>query len=121
MMRIAKQDGSSFERCSEKATGELIDTERVTISSEGDRWKRAEGYLAGGLPYRTYGSNGGDGETCLLVTRPVPTHSRKLFTSGLWCMTDEREILISPLFREPYAVKAARTVLTGGMGRRAYW
>ena len=39
MMRIAKQDGSSFERCSEKATGELIDTERVTISSEGDRWK----------------------------------------------------------------------------------
>ena len=58
MMRIAKQDGSSFELCSEKATGELIDTERVTISSEGDRWKRAEGYLAGGLPYCMSGSEG---------------------------------------------------------------
>jgi hypothetical protein len=43
---------------SEKATGELIDTETVTISSEGGRWKRAEGYLAGGLPYRTSGSEG---------------------------------------------------------------
>ncbi len=59
---------------SEKATGELIDTETVTISSEGGRWKRAEGYLAGGLPYRTHGSNGGIGETCLRVTRPDPTH-----------------------------------------------
>jgi len=39
----------------EKATGELIDTETVTISSEGGRWKRAEGYLAGGLPYRKPG------------------------------------------------------------------
>ena len=63
MRRSAKQDGSSCERCSEKATGELIDTERVTISAEGDRWKRAEGDLAGGLPYHTYGDNGGDGET----------------------------------------------------------
>ena len=46
-----KQHGLLFEHCSEKATGELIDTETVTISSEGGRWKRAEGYLAGGLPY----------------------------------------------------------------------
>jgi hypothetical protein len=44
---------------SEKATGELIDTETVTISSEEGRWKRAERYLAGGLSYLTYGSNGG--------------------------------------------------------------
>jgi hypothetical protein len=40
---------------SEKATGELIDTETVTISSEGGRWKRAERHLAGGLPYGTHG------------------------------------------------------------------
>ena len=36
---------------SEKATGELIDTETVTISSEEGRWKRAARYLAGGLSY----------------------------------------------------------------------
>jgi len=34
-----KQDWSLVERCSQEATGELIDTERVTISSEGGRWK----------------------------------------------------------------------------------
>ena len=33
-------------------------------------------------------------------------------------MTDERKTLISPLCREPDAVKAARTVLTGGMRKR---
>ena len=38
-----------------QATGELIDTETVTISSEGGRWKRAAGHLAGGLPYGTHG------------------------------------------------------------------
>jgi hypothetical protein len=37
---------------SEKATGELIDTETVTISSEEGRWKRAARHLAGGLSYR---------------------------------------------------------------------
>jgi hypothetical protein len=36
---------------SAKATGELIDTETVTVSSEEGRWKRAERHLAGGLPY----------------------------------------------------------------------
>jgi len=36
-----KQDGSSCARGLEKATGELSDTERVTISSEGGRWKHA--------------------------------------------------------------------------------
>ena len=51
-----QQHGFSFEENSEKATGELIDTETVTISSEGDRWKRAAGYLAGGLPYFTSSS-----------------------------------------------------------------
>jgi len=34
-----KQAGSSFERCSEKITGELIDTETVTLSSGRGRWK----------------------------------------------------------------------------------
>ena len=50
-----KQNELSFEGYSEKATGELIDTETVTISSEGGRWKRAEGDLAGGLPYHRHG------------------------------------------------------------------
>ena len=68
-----KQNGLSFEGYSEKATGELIDTETVTISSEGGRWKRAARHLAGGLPYLTYGSNGGHGETYRQATRPVPT------------------------------------------------
>ena len=44
---------------SEKATGELIDTEAVTISSEEGRWKRAARYLAGGLSYRTSGAKRG--------------------------------------------------------------
>jgi hypothetical protein len=44
---------------SEKATGELIDTETVTISSEEGRWKRAERYLAGGLSYLKYGAKRG--------------------------------------------------------------
>jgi hypothetical protein len=34
-----QQHRLSFECCSKKATGELIDTETVTISSEGGRWK----------------------------------------------------------------------------------
>src|SRR5713101_9468527 len=54
-----KQDWASSELCSEEVTGELIDTETVTISSEGGRWKRAEGHLAGGLPYCKYGSGRG--------------------------------------------------------------
>ena len=53
---MPQQHRLSFECCSKKATGELIDTETVTISSEGGRWKRAEGYLAGGLSYFTFGS-----------------------------------------------------------------
>ena len=44
---------------SEKATGELIDTETVTISAEEGRWKRAARYLAGGLSYRTSGAKRG--------------------------------------------------------------
>jgi hypothetical protein len=62
---------------SEKATGELIDTETVTSSSEEGRWKRAARYLAGGLSYRMHGSNGGIGETCRKATRPDPTHLRR--------------------------------------------
>src|SRR5262249_8099367 len=46
----------SFECCSKKATGEVIDTETVTISSEGGRGKRAAGNLAGGLLYFTSSS-----------------------------------------------------------------
>jgi len=45
------RDTTSRSRFSEKATGELIDTETVTISSEEGRWKRAERYLADGLSY----------------------------------------------------------------------
>jgi hypothetical protein len=41
-----------------KVTGELIEIERLTISSEGGRWKRAKGYLAGGLPYCKSGLEG---------------------------------------------------------------
>jgi hypothetical protein len=33
------------------------------VRSEGGRWKRAERYLAGGLPYLTCGYNGKRGET----------------------------------------------------------
>ena len=51
VMRIAEAGQVIVRGYSEKATGELIDTETVTISSEGGRWKRAEGHLAGGLPY----------------------------------------------------------------------
>ena len=66
-----KQHGLSFEHCSGKATGELIDTETVTISSEGGRWKRAEGYLAGGLPYFTFGSEARGREQSRFLSRRV--------------------------------------------------
>ena len=59
VMRIAEAGQVIVRGSSEKATGELIDTETVTISSEGGRWKRAEGHLAGGLPYRTSGAKRG--------------------------------------------------------------
>ena len=62
-----KQHGLSFEGDSEKATGELIDTETVTISSEGGRWKRTERYLAGGLPYHMHGSGAEPGGVTLLA------------------------------------------------------
>jgi hypothetical protein len=39
----------------EKVTGELREIERLTSSSEGGCGKRAEGYLAGSLPYGTPG------------------------------------------------------------------
>ena len=74
VMRIAEAGQVIIRGDSDTATGELIDTETVTISSEEGRWKRTERYLAGGLSYLTYGSNGGIGETCRKVTRPDPTH-----------------------------------------------
>ena len=55
VMRIAEAGQVIVRGSSEKAMGELMDTETVTISSAGGRWKRAEGHLAGGLPYRTPG------------------------------------------------------------------
>ena len=58
-MRNAKAGQGVVRGDSEKATGELIDTETVTISSEEGRWKRAERYLAGGLSYRKSGSKRG--------------------------------------------------------------
>ena len=59
VMRIAEAGQVIVRGDSEKATGELIDTETVTISSEGGRWKRAARHLAGGLPYRTSGAKRG--------------------------------------------------------------
>jgi hypothetical protein len=57
-MRIAEAGQVIVRGSSEKATGELIDTETVTISSEEGRWKRAERHLAGGLSYFMSGSVG---------------------------------------------------------------
>src|SRR5882672_6031233 len=57
------RDAQEPEPNSLSSTGELIDIERVTISSEGDRWKRAERYLAGGLPYVRRGTR-----CCILDT-----------------------------------------------------
>ena len=57
-MRNAKAGLGIVRGSSEKATGELIDTETVTISSEEGRWKRAEGHLAGGLSYCLSGVGG---------------------------------------------------------------
>src|SRR5712691_12640667 len=59
VMRSAEAGQVIVRGSSEKATGELIDTETVTISSEGGRWKRAARHLAGGLPYRKSGSKRG--------------------------------------------------------------
>jgi hypothetical protein len=74
VMRIAKAGEVIVRGDSDQATGELIDTETVTISSEEGRWKRAERHLAGGLSYRTYGSNGGVEETGLCRPRLDPIH-----------------------------------------------
>ena len=47
--------------CPSLTTGELLDIERVTSSSERGGWKRAEfQYLAGRLLYVKHGSEGGD-------------------------------------------------------------
>jgi len=50
-MRIAKAGQVIVRGYSDKATGELLEIERLTSSSEEGRWKRAEGHLAGGLSY----------------------------------------------------------------------
>ena len=49
--RIAEAGQVIIRGYSDRATGELIDTETVTISSEEGRWKRAARHLAGGLSY----------------------------------------------------------------------
>ena len=70
-----KQDWSLVERCSQEATGELIDTERVTISSEGGRWKSTrKGNSLAAYPTSSTVLNGGDEETYHMATRLVPTH-----------------------------------------------
>ena len=64
----------SFECCSKKATGELIDTETVTISSEGGRWKSTRwGNSLAAYPTARPVLNGGREETCRKVTRLAPT------------------------------------------------
>src|SRR6266446_5564617 len=67
VMRSAEAGQVIVRGSSEKATGELIDTETVTISSEGGRWKRAARHLAGGLPYHMHGS-----ETEATGATPLP-------------------------------------------------
>src|SRR5574341_454646 len=59
VMRIAEAGQTIIRGDSDRATGELIDTATVTISSEEGRWKRAERYLAGGLSYARPGLHGG--------------------------------------------------------------
>jgi len=66
------RDAQEPEPNSLSSTGELIDIERVTISSEGDRWKRAERYLAGGLPYFTSGSEARGRKQLRLLSRQLP-------------------------------------------------
>src|SRR2546421_5011496 len=56
VMRIAEAGQVIIRGDSDRATGELIDTETVTISSEEGRWKRAARHLAGGLSYCTSSS-----------------------------------------------------------------
>ena len=56
VMRIAEAGQVIIRGDSDRATGELIDTETVTISSEEGRWKRAARHLAGGLSYFTSSS-----------------------------------------------------------------
>jgi len=56
------------------STGELIDTERVTISSEGGRWKSTHrGNSLAAYPTASPVLNGGDEETGLSRPRLVAT------------------------------------------------
>jgi hypothetical protein len=76
---------------SEKATGELIDTETVTSSSEEGRWKRAARYLAGGLSYRMHGLDRGKGREALPIgtgerQRSVPPMRNGLLWVGVSCI-----------------------------------
>src|SRR5882724_1004657 len=76
---------------------------------------------------RTYGDNGGDGETDRKTPRSVPTHSQlercassnPAECEGLGILADVSRARNAgnPLKRSPCAVKAARTVITGGMER----
>jgi hypothetical protein len=61
VMRIAEAGQVIIRGDSDRATGELIDTETVTISSEEGRWKRAARHLAGGLSYLTSGCVSSEG------------------------------------------------------------
>ncbi len=67
VMRIAEAGQVIIRGYSDRATGELIDTETVTISSEEGRWKRAARHLAGGLSYCKYGSGRGLRHEVVLV------------------------------------------------------
>src|SRR5215475_3182289 len=80
--RIAEAGQVIIRGDSDRATGELIDTETVTISSEEGRWKRAERYLAGGLSYGTSGAKRGAEETCRQGNAPYPYPSCTLGISS---------------------------------------
>ena len=86
-MRIAKAGEVIVRGDSDKATGELIDTETVTISLEGGRWKRAARHLAGGLPYLTSGCASSEGwrvqqEANLPGEKPEPCSSERRGTGN---------------------------------------
>jgi hypothetical protein len=73
-----KQAWSLCERCSQEATGELLEIERLTSSLERGHWKSTrQGNSL--VVYSTASTvlNGGDEETCSNVTRLVPTQLRQ--------------------------------------------
>ena len=79
-----KQEWALCERCSQEATGELLEIERLTSSLERGHWKstRQGNSLVAYSTARTV-LNGGDEETCSNVTRLVPTQLRQQVSASV--------------------------------------